>query len=242
MARLRHKERWLAHGEALRDALSVCKSAAVCDVSVSTGVRWRHRFLRGAKTKQPSHLSGIVEADETFFQRSFKGSRRCKQPAPEAAAPSRKARHRAAKPGRRSTPLDELVPVLVVRDRERTTGDAILDDLTARTIGAKLLPILVSDVLLCGYASGAYATIACAARIHHEPVNTAVGERVRDRVCQIQNVNANDSQLTQWIRRFNGVATEYLDSYLGWRRLIERERTGISAQEILLSARRFHIL
>jgi transposase-like protein len=236
LARLRHKERWLAHGAALRDALSVRKTAELCDVAVSTAFRWRHRFLHGAKTKQPSQLSGIVEADETFFRRSFKGSRRWKKPAPDAARPARKARHRATKPGRRGTPLDELVPVLIVRDRGRTTGDAILDDMTARTIGAKLLPMLGSDVLLCTDASGAYATIARAAGIRHEPVNTAAGERVRDRVFHIQNVNAYDSRLKQWMRRFNGVATGYLDSYLGWRRLIERARTGISAQEVLLSA------
>src|ERR1700688_706739 len=41
----------------------------------------------------------------------------------------------ATKPGRRGTPLDELVPVLIARDRERTTGDAILDNMTARAIG-----------------------------------------------------------------------------------------------------------
>ena len=237
LARLRHKDRWLTHGAVLRDALSVRKAADVCEVAVSTAFRWRHRFLHGAKTKQPSQLSGIVEADETFFRRSFKGSRRWKKPAPGAAPPARKARHRATKPGRRGTPLDELVPVLIVRDRERTTGDAILDDMTARTIGARLMPMLGADVLLCTDASGAYGAIARAAGIRHEPVNTAAGERVRDRVFHIQNVNAYDSRLKQWMRRFNGVATRYLDSYLGWRRLIERTRTVISPQEILLGAR-----
>jgi transposase-like protein len=236
LARLRHKERWLTHGAALRDAVSVRKAAEVCDVAVSTAFRWRHRFLGGAKTRQPGQLSGIVEADETFFRRSFKGSRRWKKPAPDAAPPARKARHRATKPGRRGTPLDELVPVLIVRDRERTTGDAILDDLTARAIGANLMPMLGADALLCTDASGAYAAIARAAGIRHEPVNTAAGERVRDRVFHIQNVNAYDSRLKQWMRRFNGVATRYLDSYLGWRRLIERALNEISPQEILLSA------
>jgi transposase-like protein len=84
LARLRHKERWLTHGEALRDALSVRATAERCGVAVSTAFRWRHRFLRGAKTKQPNRLSGIVEADETFFRRSFKGSRRRN---PAGAAP-----------------------------------------------------------------------------------------------------------------------------------------------------------
>jgi len=37
-----------------------------------------------------------------------------------------------------------------------------------------------------------------------------------------QNVNAFDSRLKNWIRRFNGVATKYLDSYLGWFRTLDR--------------------
>jgi hypothetical protein len=64
------------------------------------------------------------------------------------------------------------VPVLIARDREQATGDAILDNLTARAIGAKLMPMLGGDVVPCTDASGAYAAIARAARIRHEPVNT----------------------------------------------------------------------
>jgi len=236
LARLRHKERWLTHAGALRDGLSVRKSAEACDVAVSTAFRWRHRFLGAAKTNQPSQLSGIVEADETFFRRSFKGSRRWKQPRPDAMPPSRRARRRGTKSAKRGTPLDEQVPVLIVRDRNRTTGDAILSDLTARTIGAELMPMLGPDALLCTDASRTYGLIARDAGIRHEPVNIAAGERVRDRVFHIQNVNAYDSRLKQWMRRFNGVATRYLDSYLGWRRMIERSQITISPQAILLAA------
>jgi hypothetical protein len=112
-----------------------------------------------------------------------------------------------------------------------------LADLTARTIGAELMPMLGPDALLCTDASRTYCVIARDAGIRHEPVNVAAGERVRDRVFHIQNVNAYDSRLKQWMRRFNGVATRYLDSYLGWRRMIERLHTTISPQAILLNAR-----
>jgi hypothetical protein len=129
------------------------------------------------------------------------------------------------------------VPVLIVRNRQRVTGDAILADLTAPTISAELIPMLAPDALLCTDASRAYGAIARAAGIRHEPLNVAAGERVRERVFYIQNVNAYDGRLKQWMRRFNGVATRYLDSYLGWRRMIERLDTTISPQAILLNAR-----
>jgi transposase-like protein len=236
LARLRHRDQWLIQSAALRDGLSVRKVATNCGVAVSTAFRWRHRFLRAAKTAQPSQLGGIVEADETFFRRSFKGSRQWKRPKPDAAKPTRKARHRGTASGKRGTSLDELVPVLIVRGRQGATGDAVLADLTTATISASLMPMLGQDALLCSDASRAYGAIARSAGIHHEPVNLAAGERVRDAVFHIQNVNAYDSRLKQWMQRFNGVATRYLDSYLGWRRMIERLNSAISPQAILLAA------
>ena len=38
----------------------------------------------------------------------------------------------------------------------------------------------------------------------------------------VQNVNAYDSRLRGWMQRFKGVATKYLDSYLGWFRMLDR--------------------
>jgi hypothetical protein len=36
-----------------------------------------------------------------------------------------------------------------------------------------------------------------------------------DGAFHIQNVNAYDSRLKEWIRRFHGVATKYLENYVG---------------------------
>ena len=56
-------------------------------------------------------------------------------------------------------------------------------------------------------------------------------------VYHVQNVNAYDSRLKDWIRRFRGVATRYLDSYLGWFRAIDRTcGTGLNTASLLASA------
>ena len=105
LARLRRKQVWLGFAAALQQTLSVRKAAKACDIAVSTTFRWRHRFLATPTACKPAQLSGIVEADETFFRRSYKGLRRWTDPA--AAAPARPARRRGAPTGRRGTPLDE---------------------------------------------------------------------------------------------------------------------------------------
>jgi hypothetical protein len=57
--------------------------------------------------------------------------------------------------------------------------------------------------------------------IAHEAVNTARGERRRG-PWHIQNVNAYHSRWKTWMLRFHGVATSYLEHYLGWFRALDR--------------------
>lgn len=117
--------------------------------------------------------------------------------------------------------------MLIVRDRNRRTGDAILTDLTAPTIKAELMPMLAPNSLLCTDASRSYGAIARDAGIRHK----------RDRVFHIQNVSAYDGRLKQWMHQFNCVATRYLDSYLGWHRTIERLDATIRSPPHLRSRR-----
>jgi hypothetical protein len=52
----------------------------------------------------------------------------------------------------------------------------------------------------------------------------------------IQNVNAYTSGLKTWMIPFRGVATKYLDSYLGWRRRIDRDGDDLPADRWLIAA------
>ncbi len=108
----------MAHS--LSEGESVRKSAARCDVAVSTAFRWRHRFLRAIKTNT-ARLGGIVEADKTYLLESRKGSRAWKQAAaglPGAEAPERKPRKRGGKATKRGL-SGEQVPVLGHRPNDR---------------------------------------------------------------------------------------------------------------------------
>ena len=68
------------------------------------------------------------------------------------------------------------------------------------------------------------SALAAAARelgVEHHPINVTSGVRVNG-AWHVQNVNAFGSRLRDWLRRFKGVATKYLDSYLGWFRTLDR--------------------
>jgi hypothetical protein len=54
---------------------------------------------------------------------------------------------------------------------------------------------------------------------------------VKERIFYIQNDNAYDSRLKGLMQRVNGVATQYLDSYLGGRRSCERNKENACNQK-----------
>ena len=94
MARLRKKERWLDHAQAMLEGTSLAKAAERCGVHPTTAFRWRHRFLRSPALDKPKTLTGIVEADETFILELFKG-RRSGPPSATTGATARLCKRRA---------------------------------------------------------------------------------------------------------------------------------------------------
>lgn len=211
LARLRHKDQWLHYSQALIDGLSVRKAADCCGVAKNTSFKWRHRFLQSPAQQKAQKMQGIAEADETFFLESFKGKRHL----------PRKARKRGGKAAKRGTSCEQIA-VLVVRDRDGATADFRLAGVSADDMEPVLKPLLATDVILCTDGAAAYTVIARNLHIEHRPVNISQGVHVVRGAYHIQNVNAYDSRLKGWLARFHGVATDYLESYLGWRRMLER--------------------
>jgi transposase-like protein len=217
LAHLRKRDQWSRYGQALIDGISIRQAARGCGIDKNTAFLWRHRFLQQAAGHRAEHESGIVEADETFFLESFKGRRMLPRP----------ARKRGGVGRTRGTGPDQI-PVLVVRDRSGQTADFRLEKLDAPHVIAVLRPLIEPDAILCSDSAGVYAAFARATGITHYAINVQQGHRVIEGAFHIQNVNAYDSRLKNWMRRFHGVATKYLDNYLGWRRLLERYRENIS--------------
>jgi len=225
LARLRRKECWLDYSQALIEGLSIRAAAVSCGVAKTTSFRWRHRFLTDLAELKATSLTGIVEADETYFPLSFKGSRELPR------LPHRRG-HAIHQRGTSS----EQVPVLVLRDRHGATTDFKLSSASQAEEAPILAHVVASDAVLCTDGS---ASLKCAARqagIAHRALNLSAGVRVLAGVYHIQNVNAYDSRLKSWMARFHGVATKYLENYLGWRRGLERWGKQITPCVVLKAA------
>jgi transposase-like protein len=226
LARLRHKEKWLEYAQQLAEGQSVRSSAKICGVHRNTTFLWRHRFLALPNTQKASSLTGIAEADETYFLESFKGKKH---------GMTRKPHKRGGKALKRGL-SDEQIPVLICRDRAGNTSDFILEKADKEHISAALKPLLASDAILCTDSGRALSAAVRGIGITHRPINLAAGIRGVAKVYHVQNVNAYDSRLKEWMRRFHGIATHYLANYLGWRRLINRAHGSLSPRAVILAA------
>ena len=203
LARLRHRDRWLDFADCLRGGDTVRGSAVNCDIAKTTSFRWRHRFLKNAVILSRK-LSGIVEADETFFLQSNKGERTLERP----------ARHRGGKATKRGL-SKEQVPVLIAADRSGNTICSTLPELNSEQITAVLEPVLAKDALLVTDGGTYYPKAAERLGVNHEDIIVSAGERVRGEL-HIQTVNSRHERLKAFIRTFRGIGSKYLPNYLRW--------------------------
>ncbi len=226
LARLRKKECWLKYAGALNELLPVRKAGKVCKVSKNTAFKWRHRFLKAQNKSKDQSLAGIAEVDEIFLLESFKGRRKLPRPA-------RKRGGVAEKPGLSA----EQIPILIARDRTGAHIDGVLPDRSEAAVRPVLEGKLSKDnTLLCMDGDKALIAFADAEGIEYELIIASKGEHVHEKVLHIQNVNAYGSRFKQWLSRFNGVATEYLPSYLGWRRWLEGGEDVITPKNAFAAA------
>ena len=205
LAGLHKREMWLAYADALVNQATVRKAARICTIDTTTSFRWRHRFLTVPCDTKATSLRDIVEADETFFRESFKGSR-------PLGRVARKRGEKAAKPGLSA----EQIPVLIARDRHGQMADARLPDLSDASIEAALAPVIHKHSVLVSDGAERYHRFAEKADVLHVSLNQSAGVR-KWHVYHIQNANAYTSRLKSWMKPFKGVATKYLPNYLGRR-------------------------
>ena len=226
LANLRMKDKWATQTEALIEGVSTAKAARRCGVHYTTAFRWRHRFLAALSGDKPKALAGIVEGDETFILESFKGKR---------SGMLRKPRKRGGKSAKRGLSAEQI-PVIVARDRQGATTDAVLPKLNRVSIAAALDGVVTPANEFC--CDGGTAIVAFARRAgiaaHILPVPGKPKPNAPD--FHLNSVNAYHGRLKEWLRRFHGVATKNLSNYLGWRRTLEALGQSATSTDMILGA------
>jgi hypothetical protein len=206
------------------DGVSVAKAAERCNVHYTTAFRWRHRFLTSLCADKPKALTGIVEGDETFILESFKGKR---------SDLPRPPRERGGKATKRGLSVEQI-PIVVVRDRQGATFDAVLPKLNKASLSAALGDVLANAETFCCDGGKSIVAFARAAGLPVHVLPSPGAPRPDAPQFHIQNVNGYHGRLKEWMRRFHGVATKNLPNYLGWRRALEALGEGADPRQWIL--------
>lgn len=225
LSALRYPEKWADYLEGMTYSQTLRRAASTCHISLRTSFLWRHRFLEVLENDMSDQLQGIIEMDETFFRESFKGKKK------GLPRPARKRGNASAKKCRK-------IPVLVVCDRQKGHRDRVLENMTAEAMKPCFEGHLKEEALVCADAHLSHEALASMLGFELKELVTSKGQHVREGIFHIQHVNAWHSHLKQWITGiFHGIATRYLNHYLGWRRILTASKTltqqGVSDKIVL---------
>ena len=141
-----------------------------------TAWRWRHRLLTPLANGPAQMLSGIVEADETYFLRSFKGHRGWKRGNPPENRPPRYRGVGASEDFRPS------VPVVTALDRAGGVVEAVLDGRREDDIVIALCGSITPGSLIGSDGLGAYPKLAELVASEHrtiEPFKPVIEGKVK---------------------------------------------------------------
>lgn len=217
---------WKRYVKCMMDGLSVRKSAAICKINRNTAFVWRHKILDAlallaAKQKR---LGGIVEADETFFPLSYKGSRKNF---------GRKPHKRGGATSKRGISREKVcVSCAIDRNNKSFSKVATLGKVTIKSLHAVLNRRISKRAILCTDKEVAYKAFTRHNGIKLVQVESGIAKLG---VYHIQHINAYHSRLKAFIGRFKGVATKYLNNYLVWNNAIMETamtRVGILRQAL----------
>jgi transposase-like protein len=234
LARMRKPEVWLAYAEALGERRSLDWIHEHLGIARLTAWRWRHRLLAPLTTQPAPTLSGIVEADETYFLRSFKGHRGWKNGTPPENRPPRYRGSGAVKRGLPS----EQVPVVTALDRVCGLVEVVLDGRCDQGIITALRDVIAPGSLICSDGHGAYPKLAEETTSEHctiEPVKPTPEQKAsglswrRPDALTLGRVNGHHGVLENAINGFfRGVSTRYLPAYLAWQRALRNKPDPIA--------------
>ena len=206
---------WKKYFECLMEAKTLKASAEECGISMGTAFQWRHRILDCMqKLEEKVCLDGTVEADETFFNLSYKGnhsgSSRFSMPREPHARGG--GVHAKGLSGEKVCVLcavnEDGIPVAKVGKLGKVSRECVEKALSGH-ISPDAVLVTDNEKAYIGFSE------ALGARL----VQMDTDRRVKGSF-NIQRVSAYHSCIKSFVSRFKGVSTKYLDNYLAWYNLV----------------------
>jgi transposase-like protein len=212
--RIRSKDKWLNYIDCLMKGYSLRKSASQVGITLKTAFDWRHKILKPLKDVGCVKLEGIIESDETFFLYSEKGNKKIIE---------RRARKRGGSESKDGI-HNGHVSVLISADRSKSQlmNVAGRGRLTKKAIHEAAGKWFSKGSILVTDSHRNFHFYAKDNQLEHKRLFMRKKEFVKDKIYHVQNANNLHRRFKQWISRYNGVASKYLQHYVDLFRMIEK--------------------
>lgn len=208
---IKKKEKWQHYLQCMQQGMSIKKTAKEVGISIQTSFDWRHKILSVLVSHEPEKLGAVVECDEMELSRSNKGERNLK----------RKPRKRGTDFKRNSGGKMNVTTVQVItavdRDGNKYLRAVESKRLTGKQINKAIGKKLTKNSTLITDEHPSYQKFAKAkSGVRHKTVNAKKHVHPEDKSIHLQKVNNTHKQLRDFLSRFNGVSSKYLQNYLNW--------------------------
>ena len=214
---------WVKYLKCMLDKKTLKESSEECGISMPTAFSWRHKILDALReVTDKVYLDGTVEADETFFNVSYKGNHKNSK----TFTMPRKAHKRGNDTRAKGLSSEKVcVPCAVDASGISYARPAKLGKPSSSCISTVFDGIIAPDSTLCTDNEKAYRAFSKSKSIHLIQMDTDSHISVRDGISYgIQRINAYHRTLKEFIGRFHGVSTKHLGNYIVWNNLIANNR------------------
>ncbi len=226
LAHLRKKGLWLSYFDCMKSSLTIRSTAEKVSVNKRTSFLWRHRFTEWMSRDIPEELGGIIEADETYYRHSMKGSRKL----------NREPHKRGGDNAVQGLSKDKVC-VFTACDRSSHDFEAKagMGAISGQWLEDQFAPLVAEDAVLVTDGHKSYEYLCSKTKTAHIVIKNERGKRAQG-CYHIQHINGYHHRLREFIiGKFHGVATKYLEHYLAWSHELEK-KVKPSSKELLLIA------
>jgi transposase-like protein len=214
--------------ELMIEGKSLDKISKILNINKKTAFDWRHKILSSLCQNTGNEMSGIIESDETFFERSEKGSRNLERPARKRG--SSNSLDKGIKSNKRGISNNKAA-VIATADRQggMSLCVAAMGRISKESITCSIAGKLPANTILCTDGHVSYKGFARDNKLEHIVLRADLKQHVKQGVYHIQNINSIHNRLKKWINNtFWGVSTKYLQNYLGWFHMNEKLKGSAS--------------
>ena len=211
---------WASYLKCMLDKKTLRETAEECRISMATAFSWRHKILDALHEMSGKvYLDGTVEADETFFNVSYKGNHR------HFSLPRSPHKRGNAVHTKGFSSEKVCVPCAVNDAGLSYARPAKLGKVSSDSIARVFEGIFSPEATLCTDNEKAYVSFARDRGIRLVQMNTDCRvTEIQGQSYGIQRINSYHSRLKGFVQRFRGVSTKYLENYLIWNDLLNNNR------------------